>query len=397
VTGPAAALATGLTTGPSTGLFAAERAALEALLPGLDKALADVPLAELEARGGPALELFRDAGGPGLLVPAAHGGLGAGAVDAVRVQRAVGTRSPSLAVATTMHHFSIASLAELSARSDGLEWAMLQAVAEKRWLMSSGFAEGRPGAHILRPGMRAVPVAGGLRVSGVKKPCSLTWSMDVLSASVRVEDPEAGPTGRLAVVLVPASSEGISRRRFWESPALEAAESDEVRLDDVFVDESLVYTPPLGEALDAVQARGFVWFELLVTASYVGVASALVERAAAAGRGTPLARAGLLGDLDTVMAALERLAGQLDGSAPGELPSDLDLLARSLSVRYSAERTIASVATEAAALLGGLAFMGSPDPALLLAAARPLAFHPPSAGSTAEALDRWAAGAPFSL
>jgi alkylation response protein AidB-like acyl-CoA dehydrogenase len=85
-----------------------ERNACARFLPGLEDALARLPPAERERPGGPALGLFRECGGPGPLIPAEHGGLGATPLDALRVQRAVGSRSPSLAVATTMHHFSVA-------------------------------------------------------------------------------------------------------------------------------------------------------------------------------------------------------------------------------------------------------------------------------------------------
>ena len=108
-----------------------------------------------------------------------------------------------------MHHFSVASLVELTANGEGFEWAMLTAIAEQSWLLSSGFAEGRPGQHILSPGMRAVATDGGLKVNGVKKPCSLTWSMDLMSASVAVADPDGGPD-RMAVVLIPAAARASS-------------------------------------------------------------------------------------------------------------------------------------------------------------------------------------------
>jgi alkylation response protein AidB-like acyl-CoA dehydrogenase len=173
-----------------------ERDCLERYLPGLDKQLAEVPLLDLERPNNAGLSMFRQAGGPALLIPATYGGLGASLADAVRIQRAICSRSPSLAVATTMHHFSVASLVELTAMSNGFEWAMLQAIAENRWLLSSGFAEGRSGQHILAPTMKAMMVDGGLRVSGVKKPCSLTWSMDLMSASTTVANQGSGP-GRM--------------------------------------------------------------------------------------------------------------------------------------------------------------------------------------------------------
>src|SRR6202011_6377527 len=174
-------------------LLRAERDTLDGYLPGLDKYLSEIPLLELEKPGNGALQKFRELGGPALLGAAEYEGKGASLLDAVRIQRAVGSRSPSLAVATTMHHFSVASLVELTATSNGFEWAMLEAIATNNWLLSSGVAEGRSGQHILSPTMQAEVVEGGLLVKGVKKPCSLTWSMDLMSASVAVTDPTGGP------------------------------------------------------------------------------------------------------------------------------------------------------------------------------------------------------------
>lgn len=362
------------------------RERLQHFLPGLDKSVAELGMAEAEQPGSGVLTLFKEAGGPGLMVPEDLGGLGASVADAVHVQRALGARSPSLAVATTMHHFSVSSLAELAARSNGLEWAMLEATARNRWLMSSAFAEGRTGQHILSPTMRARRVDDGLVVSGSKKPCSLTWSMDLLSASVSVTDPDTG-TDRMAVILVPADTEGIDRRPFWQSWVLAGAESDEVVLDEVHVPEALVFYPELGEGMDPVHAKGFATFELLVSASYLGMASALVERVLATGKGSADDRALLAIELEAAAAAVEHAAIAL--AQPGDVEGHL---ARALYARYGAERTIERVAAAAAAVAGGMAFIGSSDVAYLLAASRALAFHPPSRRDASEPLARYLAG-----
>jgi alkylation response protein AidB-like acyl-CoA dehydrogenase len=372
-------------------LLRVERETLEEFLPGLDKYLRDIPLADLERPGNGALQVFRDVGGPALLVPEEYGGRGATLIDAVRIQRAVGSRSPSLAVATTMHHFSVASLVELTAAGNGFEWAMLTAVAENSWLLSSGFAEGRPGQHILTPTMRGTVVDGGLRVSGVKKPCSLTWSMDLMSASVAVADPDGGPD-RLAVVLIPAETAGIERSRFWQSEALAGAESDQVTLHDVLVPEALVFWPADGETMDPVQARGFVWFELLVSASYLGAASRLADRVVEQGRGTDEDRALLAVELQSAAAALEHVAG-----AAGAGEDNDDLLARALFARYATERTLERVVPAAAAAAGGMAFIGSSEIAYLLGVTRALAFHPPSRPAASGPLARYLAGSALIL
>jgi alkylation response protein AidB-like acyl-CoA dehydrogenase len=370
----------------------AERDTLEQYLPGLDKHLSGCALLDLEKAGNGALSVFREVGGPALLVPSEFGGLGASLAEAVRIQRAIGSRSPSLAVASTMHHFSVASLVELTSAGNGFEWAMLTAIAENSWLLSSGFAEGRPGQHILAPTMRGRLVDGGITVSGVKKPCSLTWSMDLMSASVSVADPAGGPD-RMAVILIPAESEGIERTTFWQSWALAGAESDQVSLHDVFVPDALIFYPDTGAAtMDPIQARGFVWFEVLISAAYLGAASALAERVITAGKGSEADRAGLAMELETIAAALEHVASVATDTEDNEA-----LLSRALYVRYAAERAIERSVMAAATAAGGMAFIGSSDVAYLLAATRALAFHPPSFGAAAGPLSRHLAGAVLSL
>jgi alkylation response protein AidB-like acyl-CoA dehydrogenase len=365
-------------------LLRTERDTLEGYIPGLDKFLGEVPLLELEKPGNGALQTFRELEGPALLVPAEFEGKGASMLDAVRIQRAVGSRSPSLAVATTMHHFSVASLAELAAARNGFEWAMLTAIAENSWLLSSGFAEGKPGQHILTPTMRGVPADGGITVSGMKKPCSLTWSMNLMSASVAVTDPATG-TDRMAVVLIPADSAGIERAPFWKTNALAAAESDQVTLTEVFVPEALVFYPENGEVMDPIQARGFVWFELLISASYLGAATNLAERAIARGRGSDEDRAGMAIELEAVAAALEQVA-----SVAATDDNDA-VLARALYARFATERAIERVVMSAAAALGGMAFIESPEISYLLGATRALAFHPPSRAAAAGPIARYLA------
>ena len=91
-----------------------ERSVLERYLPGLDARLAATPFMDLESPGSPGIAMYRAAGGAGLLIPTIHRGGGATALDAARLTRALAARSPSLAVATTMHQFSVASLVALA-------------------------------------------------------------------------------------------------------------------------------------------------------------------------------------------------------------------------------------------------------------------------------------------
>lgn len=370
--------------------LARERALLDRTLPGLSARVGELPLLEREKEGSGTIAAFREAGGPGLLIPERYGGRGLNPVEAVRLQRAIGALSPSLAVAVTMHSFSIATIVEIAVASEGLEGLLLSAVAEGNHLVASGFAEGRPDQGILSSTMKARRDGSMVRLSGSKKPCSLSASMDMLTASFRLEDDD-----RLAVAIIPATSEGLSRKPFWGTWVLAGAESHEVILDDVAVEEQLVVfldEPEAGSNLGEIDARGLVWFELLISASYVGTASGLVERAVSTEKGTASDRIAPALELEGAAAALEGVATALDS---GEDPHGL--LMRALLVRYAVQDAVTRSASKAVETLGGMAFIGSSEVAYLLAAAHALTLHPPSRAKNWESLAAGLRGAPLVL
>jgi alkylation response protein AidB-like acyl-CoA dehydrogenase len=369
-----------------------ERAVLDRYLPGLDARLAATPFMDLESPGNPGIAMYRDAGGAGLLIPKIHRGGGATAVDAAQLTRALAARSPSLAVATTMHQFSVASLVALAETSTGTEWMMLDAVASDRRLMSSGFAEGRTSQGILSPTMQAVWDGQNWRVTGRKQPCSLSRSMDLLTASVHLVHP-AQPA-RTAIAMIPAASKGLTVQPFWQSWVLGGAESDTVVLQDVEVHPELILemTSGVNGGLDDLQTLGFVWFELLVTACYLGIAGALVEDLMVQGRGAAQERAGLAMAYEGAALALDGAARRLDDG-----DADNDALARSLIVRFTVADTVRTVVARSVELLGGLAFIGSSRVAYLSAAAHAVGFHPPSRHSAVDAMLAWFDGRPVVL
>jgi alkylation response protein AidB-like acyl-CoA dehydrogenase len=357
-------------------------------------ALAEVPLRESEKAGGPVLDVFRRFGGPGLLVPPEYGGSGADALSAVKVTRAMSSYSPSLGVASTMHHFTVAMLFALE-RTVGrltpaqLEW--MAKIAPANLLVASGWAEGRTETNILVPAATARTTEGGYLVNGGKKPCSLSRSMDLLTASVAVQA-DGDPT--LAMLLIPADSPGITVHKFWLSDVLAGAESDEVRLTDVFVPAELAVrsVPDTPHRLDDLQTAGFTWFEMLTTAVYIGATSALVDQALTRGRGSVTDRVQAAIELESAVGLVEGTARAINDGLTGDAAVSAVLVAR-----YAAQRALRSAADLAAELLGGIAFMRSPDIGYLIAAVRPLAYHPPSRTSTAQALVDYFTGQPLRL
>ncbi|HSD47607.1 MAG TPA: acyl-CoA dehydrogenase family protein [Pyrinomonadaceae bacterium] len=372
-------------------LLTRERETLNALFPSLDDELAALPLMQMEQPGNPAIPLFREHKGTSLLIPHDYEGKGATPLQALRVQVAIANRSPSLAVATTMHHFSVASVVEMVQRKvgSGFEWMLLQGIAKNNLYVASGFAEGRSGAGILNSSMKVERNAEGLIINGSKKPCSLSSSMNLLTASLVIHKDDGEP--ELAIATIPAETAGITRRPFWKSPILAGAESDEVILENVSVPSMLVSYLGSPSQLDLIQARGFLWFELLISGSYLGVATALAERCLEARKGNPSERVSLVTELEGAMAALEGIAAAMTETAANED----QLLARALFVRYAVQGAIERATARAVELLGGMSFINSSDVSYLYSAARGLAFHPPSRTSIANALDQHLDGEPL--
>jgi len=372
------------------GFLTRERAALDSVLPGLDDALAAIPLLDMERRGNPAFAEFRRLGGPGLLIPERLGGRGASPLQAARAQRAIAARAPSLAIATNMHHFTIATILEVTPPGEpGPESDLLGLIAGENLYVASGFAEGRTGVSIQTSALRLEQGPDGVVLNGSKRPCSLSQSMDLFTASTPAL---AGMDAELAVVVVPANAPGLERRPFWNSPILAGAESDEVVLNNVVVSEEDFF--PLGGPgrSNPVQDGGFLWFELMITAAYIGIASGLAERVLAARGGAASGRVAMATELESAMAALEGIA-----RAMGEGERGNDELARMLMVRYAAQAAIDRAASLAFELRGGMAFIESPEIAYLVAATRPLVFHPPSRSAASERLDAYLGGGPLIL
>ncbi|MCF3964334.1 acyl-CoA dehydrogenase family protein [Streptomyces fuscigenes] len=372
-----------------------ERSTAEAFLPGLDAALAAHPLGALESAPSPAIPAFRAAGGPALVVPKDNGGLGAGPLDAVRVQRAVGARCPSLAVATTMHHFSVAGLVQTAAYGDGMEGLLLEAIARQRMLLASGFAEGNTGQNILKPHITASRRADGrIVLNGSKMPCSLSRSMDLLTASVVL--PGEDGVERLAVAVVPAGTPGLEVRPFWGTPVLAGAESDQIVLTDVALDpEMVVATEVTADAVpDSLNLAGFLWFEILLTAGYLGVASALVERVLRK-PGGPADPTPFLADVEAAASSVEAVAYAMEALEPARWTDAL--LVKALCARYAAQDAIARTTTACLAALGGMAFIADPDAGYLASAATGLTFHPPSRSRMGGPLRDFLDGAPLRI
>lgn len=371
---------------PPMNFLAGPRALMERFLPGVDAALASVPLEVLESRQNPSIQMLREARGPALLIPKKYGGLGASAVEGVRVLRAIGSRAPSLGIVCTMHNFSVSTLVEWAIFGEEYGADLLAGLAENSMYVASGFAEGRTGSRPLDMKMKARRAPeGGWLISGRKKPCTLTYSMDFFSCGL-VAETDDGQLRR-AVGLVPADAAGIERRPFWNTHVLAGAESDEVILNDVHVPDDFVFVVEGGDVLDPVEVTGYIWLQAALSATYLGIASGLAERLLKSQKGSREERGMIVAAIENQAAAIDGIAYALDAREERN-----GLLCRALSTRFGAQLAIENIAQRCTELLGGMAFIGSPDVAYLMCACRAMAFHPPGRLPSAAALDEFARG-----
>jgi alkylation response protein AidB-like acyl-CoA dehydrogenase len=371
---------------PMMNFLAPQRALMEHFLPGLDTALAAIPLQELESRQNPSIGLMRSAKGPALLIPRKNGGLGATAVEGMRILRAIGSRAPSLGVVSTMHNFSVSTLVEWAIFGEEYGEALLSGLAENSMYVASGFAEGRTGSRPLDMTMKARRApGGGWLVSGRKRPCTLTYSMDFLSCGL-VAETDTGEFRR-AVGLVPADAAGIERKPFWNTNILAGAESEEVILHDVHVPDDFVFIVDGADVLDPVEVTGYIWFQAALGATYLGIASGLVERLLKSKKGTSEERGMIVASIENQAAAVDGIAYALDAREDRN-----QLLSRALSTRFGAQMAIEHIAMRCAELLGGMAFIGSTDVTYLMSACRAMAFHPPGRLPAVAALDEFSCG-----
>ncbi|MCG5213347.1 hypothetical protein [Streptosporangium sp. KLBMP 9127] len=377
-----------------------ERATLAKLLPGLDEGLRAVPLMELEGPDSPGLQLFRDNGGVGLLVPTdlvqteddSEQGRAATALDALRVQRALGSRTPSLAVATTMHHFSVAVMTALNARVDDRLRNWFEELLTDRNVVAPGLAMDRPVAGVLSPSLTATETDGAWLTNGVTHAYRLPPEfMDLFLISFMYVENGGPQDGEqvLAVALLPLDWAGVS-----VSGAGAGAENVQVTLDDVMLVQELVVPAwTLDGKLDDVMTGSFAWFQLLMTGSYLGAASALVERVLLNDQVPESERVRLLVETELAMSAAEGVAGRIDAGDPDE-----STLAEALYVRYGVQDTLARIIPRAVELLGGnLDSTASEEVAYLATFANGLALHPPTQSQMAGPLSAYLADGPLTL
>lgn len=181
------------------------------------------------------------------------------------------------------------------------------------------------------------------------------------------------------MALVDRRLAGVSTSDSWPSEILAAADCHAVTFDGVTVAADCVLAP----GGDAEGSRGRLavtygeialscLFQVLVSASYLGMASRVCEIVLQRRSGTAAERVEILSRLETAALSIYRLADVLETRKFSGY-----LLAQSMLVSLNASAQIARAVATSIKVLGG-SFLANRESQYLALATRCLDFHPPS-------------------
>ncbi|MFD5537572.1 acyl-CoA dehydrogenase family protein [Streptomyces sp. NPDC127079] len=303
------------------------------------------------------------------------GGGGASLIEMAAAQRALGRIDPSAAVALNMHSFTVGLMVDYWKRHRDSTWMLLEGIAASGALVASAFAEPGGSPNFMTSRSTAVPTEKGYRVSGVKYPCSLATTATLVCLTARVTG-----TDETILALIPNNSPGLEAAGEW--PSLGMRESDTARLilRDVEVDDRLVFHRGPADVIDENVTAGMAWFSVLLTATYHGVLSGLLDAAyqgvTASRRFGP--RIALLGratrELLTLGGACRQLAADIDGGViAGEAA-----MASAVGLRATLSDTRDRVLAAVTPVVGSRLYGSGQDAAGLALDSLAAHHHPPS-------------------
>ena len=178
---------------------------------------------------------------------------------------------------------------------------------------------------------------------------------------------------------------------------LAGAQSDEVCLDKVEAAPRMVFSAGLKDELANVQIIGFIWFELLMAASYLGACAGLLEMAISRNRWNAADQAALGCAFELSHAALLGFAHEFERRQQAGVGTLDDMLGRLLMIRYGIEAQLAQASDMAHEMLGGISFITSQESSARLLSVRGLRFHPPARVSMNRGLAEYLRGGAFSM
>lgn len=296
----------------------------------------------------------------GLMVPAAHGGAGAGPRTFVDVTAALAEADASAALVFVMH--SLGSTVIASAAGPALA-PVLREIAAGSHLTTLAFSEAGSRSHFWIPISRAESLNG----AGVRITTRKSWVTSAGFANsyvVSALSPDAQKPTDSTLYLVPADSEGLSVASPWDGLGLRANASSPMLLDGCVVPGDLRLTPE-GAGFQAMLQTVLPLFNAGTAAVALGICRATVAATIAHLKtarfehlGTTLGEAlpTLRAQLATMQIQTDQLATLLDDTVRRLEHPDALMMLRVLQVKAAAGEAAIDVTSLAMRTCGGAAF-----------------------------------------
>ncbi|MCO6440544.1 MAG: acyl-CoA/acyl-ACP dehydrogenase [Nitrococcus mobilis] len=322
-----------------------------------------------------------------LAIPKQFGGQGANIADVCAVQHELGYVFPSIAIAATMHIFTLGMIVEHWKRTRDLSWLLLQAIAQQNSIVASAFAEPNLGGCLVRSNTQAVQVDDGYLLTGRKVPCSLIGRAQFACLHAQI-DPET-----LIVGLLPTASAGVSVQKGPEFMGMRASESDALILDRCLLPTRLVmHRTKAGNDDSGIFKASLMWFCLSASAVYLGVARRALEYASQhmqqstipTSDGRTRSRAELphlqtrFGEVYAKYLNLEATVSLFAQLLAKDDILDVSTLPQALALKQSCCRELPGIVTTLAELCGGASYLTANPLNQSLRDILAIQYHPPT-------------------
>ncbi|SDF98636.1 Acyl-CoA dehydrogenase [Sinosporangium album] len=330
---------------------------------------------ERGTRGADRIRQVAASGFAELAIPREFGGAGAGLVEVASAQRALAARDPSVAIAVNMHSFTVGLMADYWRRHRDTSWMLLEGIAGSHALVASAFAEPGGSPNFMSSRSSAIETDKGYRVSGTKYPCSLASTATLVCLTARVD-----ATDETILALCPAASPGLTVEGDWPSLGMAASDTAKLVLRDVELDDRLVFHRGPADVIDDTVVSGMVWFAVLLSATYHGVLSSLLDLAyqQVAKSGQYGVRVALLGRATRELLTLGGACRQLGRDFEEGLVAGRAALATAVGLRATLSEVRDRVVSAVTPVVGSRLYTRDHPAAGLLVDSLAAHHHPPS-------------------
>lgn len=313
-------------------------------------------------------------------VPTELGGFGAGLATLARAQQELARGCASTALAANMHVYQVGAVADGWRGGAPVEGTLRRVANEGIVLASTASEAVTPGEFVSETIARRD--GEGYRLTGRKAFCSQAPGMTVFRLLAT-----SAETGESLLCSAPASAEGLRIVETWDTTGMRATASHDIVMDNVFIPDALmagIVTPKPMEFPAFV--RSVVWFHLLTSSVYLGLAEEAREEAYRSLRSEKRAGARdqvltdlLIGQLETDLlvatATRDQVVTELDADR-----SDLKAAVRaSIMCKQIVTDRAVSIVNHAVELAGGRAFFRKSPLERLARDVAASRFHPPAA------------------